>query len=418
MADQATTRPVHPVLWGLYLGVSWTWCIGMFLPILLVRDYGLPGYLAFALPNIVGAGAMGWTLRAPGLSGRLVEKHARAMGAFSAVTIAFHLYFLLWLLSLIRGLGTAPAAAIPDWGVLVLGLAGLGAAVGLRRAVRRGDRPIALGSLLVWLVSIGVLVLLLVNGQPTPTGAGVLVETARSDELLWLAPVCLFGFALCPYLDLTFHHARQQTSPTGARVAFTLGFGVFFLAMIVLTLVYSGLFLHALGGGGGAPSIAAWALVAVLVHVLVQLVFTVIVHQHRIRATGNAAGALATLGLGAMAVVLGIFQGQLPGVGDMPAGEVIYRCFMAFYGLVFPAYVWIAMIPTRDGHSGLGGASGRRKGRTLAFATSVAAPMFWMGFIAGQELWLAPGLAIVLLSRLTLPRGAQAPSDASTSAAA
>ena len=395
------------MLWGLYLAVSWTWCIGMFLPILLVRDYGVGGFLAFALPNVVGAAAMGWTLRSRTISVRLAQRHARAMGAFSAVTIAFHLFFVLWLLSMLRDLRALPGVSLPNWGVLAVGGAGLAAVFGVRRAARSGDRAVTLAALAVWLVSVGVLVALTGGSQPTPGVGALLEETSRTPDLLWMAPVFLFGFALCPYLDLTFHHARLQTSDGGARAAFTLGFGVFFSSMIVLTLVYSGLFAYAVGGGSGAPALAPWALVAILGHILVQLVFTVIVHQDRIRATTNASGSLATLGLGGLAIALGLLSDRIPGVGDLSGGEVVYRCFMAFYGLVFPSYVWIAMIPTRDGHSGLGGARGRRKARTLAFATSVVAPMFWMGFIAGHEIWLAPGLVIVLLSRLALGRGSQ-----------
>ncbi len=417
MPDLEPTRRVPPLLWGLYLGVSWTWCIGMFLPILLLRDYGWPGFLAFALPNVVCAGAMGWVLRSQTLSARLVSTHARAMGAFSAVTIAFHLYFLLWLLSLIREISVQSSVALPDWGVVLIAALGIGAVVGVRQAVGLGSRPTTLAALLIWVLSVGVLAALLLGSEPTPSAGVMLTETSRSQQIIWLAPVCIFGFALCPYLDLTFHHARQNTSPTGARVAFTLGFGVFFLAMILLTLVYSGLFNSVLGGSGGGASLAPWALVAILAHILVQLVFTVIIHQDRIRASRNASAALATLVLGAGAIVLGLAHDRLPSVGGLSGGEVVYRCFMAFYALIFPAYVWLAMIPTRDGHSGLDGARGRRKGLTLAFATSMAAPMFWMGFIAGHELWLAPGLAVVMLSRLTLPRRAQAPSDASTSSA-
>ena len=47
-----------PLLWALFLGVSWTWVIGMFLPVLLVRDYGMLGWIVFAVPNVVGAAAM------------------------------------------------------------------------------------------------------------------------------------------------------------------------------------------------------------------------------------------------------------------------------------------------------------------------------------------------------------------------
>src|SRR5690242_7362807 len=49
--------------WGAYLACSWTWCISMFLPVLLVRDYGVWGFVVFAVPNVIGAGAMGWVLR-------------------------------------------------------------------------------------------------------------------------------------------------------------------------------------------------------------------------------------------------------------------------------------------------------------------------------------------------------------------
>ena len=49
--------------WAVFLAMSWTWCIGMFLPVLLLRDLGLGGFLVFAIPNILGAAAMGWLLR-------------------------------------------------------------------------------------------------------------------------------------------------------------------------------------------------------------------------------------------------------------------------------------------------------------------------------------------------------------------
>lgn len=413
MTEPASTRPAHPVLWGMYLGVSWTWCIGMFLPILLVRDYGLGGYLVFALPNVVGAGAMGWVLRDQTLSQRLVEKHAPAMGVFGAVTIAFHFYFLFWLLGLVQEINQRASVSFPTWALATIGVLGLALVWVVRRA--SGPGAITRVALAVWLLSIGTLIALLVGSAPDPGPGAMLGETADTGELIWMAPVCLFGFALCPYMDLTFHHARQQTTGSGARTAFTLGFGVFFLAMILLTLVYSGLFGGVLGAPIEVSARASWARGLIVTHIAIQALFTVLVHRERIRATSNVTGALATIALGGIAALLGLFHGQLPGVGDMSAGEVVYRCFMAFYGLVFPAYVWVVMIPTRDGHSGLAGARGRRKARTMAFSASVAAPMFWMGFIMGQEAWLAPGLAIVLLSRLTLGGGGQAPS---TSAAA
>ena len=50
----------------------------------------------------------------------------------------------------------------------------------------------------------------------------------------------LFGFALCPYLDLTFHRARQSLAGRDAKTAFGVGFGVLFALMILFTLGYSG----------------------------------------------------------------------------------------------------------------------------------------------------------------------------------
>ncbi|HVU64170.1 MAG TPA: hypothetical protein VHC70_09350, partial [Phycisphaerales bacterium] len=97
---------------------------------------------------------------------------------------------------------------------------------------------------------------------------------------------------------------------------------------------------------------------------------------------------------------------------EMLDGEIIYRCFMSFYGLVFPAYVWLCMIPTRDGHSGIAGPRGRLKLAVLAGACLLAAPCYWMGFIERVEWWLAPGLGVVLLARLAV-RGRVSPDSSS-----
>ena len=80
----------------------------------------------------------------------------------------------------------------------------------------------------------------------------------------------------------------------------------------------------------------------------------------------------------------------------MSNGELIYRIFLGFYGLVFPAYVWICMI----------GSSERTpdRNRLIAFAVAVmlALPFFYLGFIQGWMIWLLPGLAIVLLARVAV----------------
>ena len=84
---------------GAYLACSWPWCIGMFLPTLFARVYGIWGFVIFAAPNVVGAAAMGWFLRLPGASESLLEQHRPATIWFSRVTIAFQIFFFAWLAS-------------------------------------------------------------------------------------------------------------------------------------------------------------------------------------------------------------------------------------------------------------------------------------------------------------------------------
>ena len=77
----------------------------------------------------------------------------------------------------------------------------------------------------------------------------------------------------------------------------------------------------------------------------------------------------------------------------------MYRILLGCYGLVFPAYVWLCMIPGR----------GRAKPQArqlvvFSIAVVLATPTFWMGFIEGKMIWLLPGLGVVLLARLFIPR--------------
>jgi hypothetical protein len=83
---------------------------------------------------------------------------------------------------------------------------------------------------------------------------------------------------------------------------------------------------------------------------------------------------------------------------------------MAFYGLVFPTYVWLFMVPSMRKRRPVA-AEPPRPATVIFFAAVIvlAAPGFWMGFIEGQMLWLVPALAVVLLSRLLLPKGPPAP---------
>src|SRR5262249_26957894 len=95
-------------------------------------------------------------------------------------------------------------------------------------------------------------------------GAQMTGVEPREIGLVWLAPVSCFGFLACPYLDLTFLRARGALRREAARAAFSLGFGAFFLVMILFTAAYSGEFF------GRSIAAERGALIFVLVHVLLQ----------------------------------------------------------------------------------------------------------------------------------------------------
>lgn len=384
---QTSPKP-HVPGWAVYLACSWTWCIGMFLPVLMLRDYGPISFAVFAIPNVLGAAAMGWVLRSRDSSVRVVREHARACIGFSLVTVAFHAFFVGFLATLMAGVAPALALALAASGVVLL-------LVGTRLGVHAA-------SYLALLVSLSVFGAMAFQGK-----LGMLdVEPTRGPmALLWVAPVCVFGFLLCPYLDLTFHRARQSLDAGPAKAAFGLGFGVVFLAMILFTLAYSRVLGDGVWGAGIGPVLAS-GLTLVVIHIANQACLTCGLHLNELRRGGALAGLLpklilliallGALAAGGLAGQMYEWNGQLPGI-------VVYKVFMSFYGLVFPAYVWLVMIPRAWTPSPQ---MRRRVLLIWAFAVGIAAPMYWMGFVQGQEFWLAPALLVVLLARLTLPRRA------------
>lgn len=387
--------------WSVYLASSWTWCIGMLLPALLERDFGPAGLWVFALPNVAGAAAMAWVLRETGRSTDLFDRHRPAVRVFSLVTVAFHGAFL--------ALIVAPLARVAGVGWLVpilMVLAVVPALAGRERAWSLAAYAVSLACMALWWI----------------TGArGTIPEVevmARSIELSRLptghvaplAAACVFGFALCPYLDGTFHRARQALPEREARRAFAVGFGVLFAAMLAFSAGYAAVFWETYRPGSARPG--AWVFDIVLAHLAAQSAVTMALHLRvmgRGRADGesrlNAWNGLAAGGL----VVLAVAEAAWPIGPGYPRGlappvserHEWYRAFMAFYGLVFPAYVWLVMIPTWRG----GSVTGRHWG-VLTFAVLCAAPSFYMGFIEGRTWWLVPGLAAVLACRGLIRRPA------------
>lgn len=355
----------------------------MFLPVLLVRDMGLWGWIVFAVPNVLGAAAMGWVLSAPGRSQTIVRDHAAACSAFSAVTIAFHIFFVLWFVP--RLVGLPPAA-------LVFAIVAVYLLVTISRAML--DLPAAA---IVWIFSIAMLPLFLLH---RPHIAVPMSGKQSSLNAAWLAPVCVFGFLLGPYLDLTFHRARQSLDASGARIAFGLGFGIFFFLMIVFSLLYATTLAPLVDSDwrDHLRPVLGWVIAA---HMIVQTAFTLALHARSFTTTQISRGGVVSLMvLAQIALFLGLAANLFPRYHGLDPGEMIYRLFMAFYGLVFPTYVWVCMIRGRDGQSGVTPA----KIRAMAVGVLVAAPMFWMGFIENKMAWLVPGMATVIVSRFLVPK--------------
>ena len=340
----------------------------MFLPTLLMRDYGSAAWFIFAIPNVIGAAAMGWVLKSPESSARLVAQHREACLVFSYVTLSFHLYFIFWIAR-----DYLPYLAGPTIVALIV-------FVMLGRLGR-----VNVNALLALVTSSVVIALWLYWGQRMPQ------YQVRSDtlSLTGLASVCTLGFLTCPYLDLTFHHARQSLGRRESRWAFSIGFGVFFLAMIVFTALYAPFFAGATFSDQNHDLLRK----TLTLHIGVQIALTIYLHfRQAVVLQGTSRGWL-------MFIVLPVVGTALVKYGDtynhFSAAELVYRLFMSCYGLIFPAYVWLCMLPRRDGSRPT-----RRDLLVLATVVILVSPLYWIAFIEGKMAWMLPAVAGVLVARL------------------
>lgn len=334
--------------WGLFCACSWTWGIAMYLPVVLLGRFGWPGFLAFAIPNVLGCTAFGYVLRrrAP------AAEHRVAMTSFSAVVIALHMFFVVFLLGVVSALGSAAWGAVAAVAVFAAGLA----------LSRMPDRAWPLVAAVVYAGSVAAFFAV---GVAPLAELGFCGDSSWGD-LVWLTPTFIFGFLLCPYLDLTFYRALQR-SPS--RHAFGV-FGLSFPVILLLTCAYS-------------QSLSEGLTVAVIGHLIAQTVFTIAAHAREIRLSTWPVAAngrrllllapLAVVPLGLMALATALVPAN--------TGEGIYLRFLVPSALVFPAYVLLFMGPGRALPLS------RRNLTAFAVVILAALPLYELAFI-GDHAWL------------------------------
>ena len=384
--------------WAIFLAASWIWCIGMYLPDLLARDGGFPYFLAFFVPNVLGAASVGYVLRTRTRSALFVRSMRVPMLVFSGVTVGFQAFFLAWKMAddLKDGILHLPAGIA--FGAMLVGVVTL-----LRTRV---DWVPAITAVCCSVLAGGLLV-----ARPVAVDA-----SEPMIALLGLSMVTALGFGICPYLDLSFNRAVQHAKSPPA--AFGIEFLIF--AAIILIVTRGRMIFwptHAETGARIAPPFEMgidWVLGATGLHYGAQAAFTVLAHTaavYALKADGSVAGLGEEIDArdpGRPSVRKWIFgpafAGLLIGVGvafapmvDLPgfvsaisAGEFGYRLILGAYGLLFPVWALTAL--------------GRRMSidrGTLMWTAGVCAlagPFLWIGSIGRDEVWLIPGVSLILLA--------------------
>jgi len=339
--------------WGLYCTTSWTWCIGMYLPLILLRDYGWPGFIAFAVPNVLGCAAFGYVVDRQ-RSEALRAKLGGAMVAFAAATILYQCAFLTWR---VAGDPSGPPAQM----LLLVGIALLFV------LLRRGGASNSL-----WL-GIGVAACAASAWVALSVGASRLPQIPWSgarpaSELAYAAPVIALGFLACPYLDLTFHRARER-SPS--RHSFAV-FGVTFALMLMVSAMTF--------DPASGDALPIWP---VLVQWTVQACATIGMHAREMR-RGLITVAVCLLGCGlALWALPDLFGGGLREPLAM-GGEANYLRLLGLYGLVFPFWLILRL---------------RHRPPWLAVMAIVAcAPFMEAGFVGDRSaLLLVPPAVLAVL---------------------
>ena len=237
----------------------------------------------------------------------------------------------------------------------------------------------------------------------TTGGDAYAVPPAAGDEpfpaIIGAASVMAIGFLTAPHMDLTILRTRHELPGRPGTIAFVIGFGVFFLSMIALTLAYSTTFL---------VGFTSYYLVA---HIVGQAVFTMSAHLRELRAgsiersAGRGFPPLLAVTLALAIVCLGAASLAYTGMG-----QTMYELFLSPYALIFPAYAWIVMVPHKRLTGGADWAATRSVRLALfALASLLASPILWYAAVGEPKrwVWATLGAGIVVLAPAGLLRASR-----------
>lgn len=345
--------------WPLLLACGWTWCIGMYLPVLLLDRFGWPALFAFTIPNVLGVILFGRFMKSVAQSRAFVRRYQPLLVGFSLVTIAFHVFFLSWIWAYEFNCDTY-VSLIPSIIIVIFAY--------LLRVL--SDQYMRWFAFVVYLISLTLMSLTIIQVMFLHGSDGTIIyrtskETftdENSFQWMFAALPMLFGFLLCPYADLSFHRAYQKVGGGQAGASTFLMFGFFFLIMVVFTVIY------------GFYGFNKW----IAMHLVVQSLFTITLHLREMDKAGipqSISGKLKLQSLIWLAVPMALF--------------VSYQNWLAFYGLICPAIILLTSCRRFYGYKPIS---------TLAVLIFIilAIPFNYYGFQPGNGWLLSIPLVILL----------------------
>ncbi len=269
------------------------------------------------------------------------KTHKSWIGGFSFVTIAYQLFFIAWLSTVIGQPLLLPA-------VLAIGF-----------VIYLSKAAITYWALAIYFVSIGLFVNYVGSDWPP---VDINVKSYWPHAVLPLA----IGFILSPYLDITFHRAYKNSKHP--KMSFLLGFGVLFLSLLCFVFYYAGA-LSAVFFSGTIPAQVIYPVVAFLA---LQTAFTIAAHCGELSIQKYLKPSTMAGVIVAFSVIVGGLlsiakETTIPWV-DLPLEETVYKAFLFFYSLVFPLYLML----------------GKSKSFFI-WTLAICTPAYSVGFLIGGE---------------------------------